>query len=184
MGYFTDHYGRWQWDNHYGWYWYPGYHWSPAWVYWFGDNDYYGWCPLSRWNRPVIVINNRWQRNHNYRRDGIPTHSRSTVIIKRHQVGAPNINKIAVNKTVLKKTSFAAKGFIPKERFSNETAMNKVTVAYKKAGSRMHKYDPQPGIARILLKKSNSNTSAGKTLKKGYKHSGVQKRCHSPIFQV
>lgn len=183
-GYFTDHYGRWQWDNHYGWYWYPGYHWSPAWVYWFWDNDYYGWCPLSRWNRPIIVINNRWQRNHNYRREGIPIHSRSTVIIKRNQVGAPNINKIAVNKATLKKTSFAAKGFIPKERFSTETvkvvnARGKV-VTYKKGGFlESHKYEVlKPGVAKNTTKEIEFKYrgSAGKNIeKRAYKYSGTSK---------
>jgi hypothetical protein len=68
-GWFTHHYGRWHWSYAGGWYWIPGYHWSPAWVSWFGDDNYYGWCPLSWWNRPVIVINNRWDRNYNYRRN-------------------------------------------------------------------------------------------------------------------
>ena len=70
-GWFTHHYGRWQWDSQFGWYWIPGYHWSPAWVSWFWDDSYYGWCPLSWWNRPVVIINNRWDRHYDYRH-GIP----------------------------------------------------------------------------------------------------------------
>ncbi|UCH97892.1 MAG: FecR domain-containing protein, partial [Candidatus Aminicenantes bacterium] len=45
-GFFTHHYGRWHWDPIYHWHWIPGYHWSPAWVSWFWDDYYYGWCPL------------------------------------------------------------------------------------------------------------------------------------------
>src|ERR1039458_8402512 len=28
------HYGRWTYDNYYGWIWVPGYEWAPAWVSW------------------------------------------------------------------------------------------------------------------------------------------------------
>lgn len=137
-GYFTHHYGRWEWDPYYGWYWIPGYHWSPAWVYWFWDNDYYGWCPVSRWNRPVIIINNHWNRNHNYHRDGIPTHSRSAVIIKKHQLGAAHIDRVAANKSTLRETTIRAKGASPKERPAVETVRvinaRGNTVLYKKSG--------------------------------------------------
>ncbi|MCX6584428.1 MAG: hypothetical protein NT166_30020 [Candidatus Aminicenantes bacterium] len=152
-GYFTHHYGRWEWDSYYGWYWLPGYHWSPAWVYWFWDNDYYGWCPVSRWNRPVIVINNHWNKNHDYRRDGIPTHSRSTVIIKKHELGAAHIDRVAVNKTTLRETNIAARGLSPKERPAQETVRvlnaRGNTVVYKKGGFQdAQKYEAvKPGQA-------------------------------------
>ncbi|MDQ1352893.1 MAG: hypothetical protein QG657_3199 [Acidobacteriota bacterium] len=137
-GYFTHHYGRWEWDHYYGWYWIPGYRWSPAWVYWFWDNDYYGWCPVSRWNRPVIIINNHWNRHHDYHRHGIPAHSRSTVIIKKHQLGAAHIDRVALNKSTLRETAIKAHGFGPKERPSNETIRvinaRGNTVLYKKSG--------------------------------------------------
>ncbi|MBK0377968.1 DUF6600 domain-containing protein [Mucilaginibacter segetis] len=46
-GWATFHYGRWRYDNYYGWEWIPGYEWAPAWVTWRGGNGYYGWAPLS-----------------------------------------------------------------------------------------------------------------------------------------
>jgi len=46
FGYITYHYGRWYYDDYYGWLWYPDYEWAPAWVEWRYDNDYIGWAPL------------------------------------------------------------------------------------------------------------------------------------------
>jgi hypothetical protein len=41
------HYGRWYYDNYYGWIWIPDYQWAPAWVEWRYNDDYIGWAPLS-----------------------------------------------------------------------------------------------------------------------------------------
>ncbi len=46
FGYITYHYGRWYYDDYYGWLWYPDYEWAPAWVEWRYSNDYIGWAPL------------------------------------------------------------------------------------------------------------------------------------------
>ncbi len=46
FGYITYHYGRWYFDNYYGWLWVPDYDWAPAWVEWRYNNDYIGWSPL------------------------------------------------------------------------------------------------------------------------------------------
>jgi hypothetical protein len=46
FGYITYHYGRWYYDDYYGWVWYPSYDWAPAWVEWRYDDDYIGWAPL------------------------------------------------------------------------------------------------------------------------------------------
>ena len=46
FGHVTYHYGRWYYDDYYGWLWYPDYEWAPAWVEWRYDNDYIGWAPL------------------------------------------------------------------------------------------------------------------------------------------
>ncbi|MBK6914355.1 MAG: hypothetical protein IPH11_12135 [Ignavibacteriales bacterium] len=47
FGQIVYHYGRWYYDDYYGWIWVPDYEWSPAWVEWRYDNDYIGWAPLS-----------------------------------------------------------------------------------------------------------------------------------------
>ncbi len=46
FGYIVFHYGRWYYDNYYGWLWIPDDVWAPAWVQWRYDNDYIGWAPL------------------------------------------------------------------------------------------------------------------------------------------
>ncbi len=46
FGHITFHYGRWFYDDYYGWLWYPDYEWAPAWVEWRYDNSYIGWAPL------------------------------------------------------------------------------------------------------------------------------------------
>ncbi len=46
FGYITYHYGRWYYDNYYGWLWVPDYDWAPAWVEWRYNNNYIGWSPL------------------------------------------------------------------------------------------------------------------------------------------
>lgn len=103
-GWFTHYYGRWHWSYHYGWHWMPGYHWSPAWVSWFWNDYYYGWCPVNYWNKPLIVINKRWLRNYNYRK-GIPIHSRSNIIIKKNQLSSSHIHKVALKRNALSQFS-------------------------------------------------------------------------------
>ena len=46
-GWATFHYGRWTYDDYYGWVWVPGSEWAPAWVSWRHSDSYYGWAPLS-----------------------------------------------------------------------------------------------------------------------------------------
>jgi hypothetical protein len=41
------HYGRWTFNNYYGWLWVPGQNWGPAWVSWRANATSYGWAPLS-----------------------------------------------------------------------------------------------------------------------------------------
>jgi hypothetical protein len=43
----TYHYGRWYYDDYYGWIWIPGYEWAPAWVEWRYGPDCVGWAPLG-----------------------------------------------------------------------------------------------------------------------------------------
>jgi hypothetical protein len=46
-GWATFHYGRWHFDNYYGWEWVPGNEWAPAWVSWRDGGGYYGWAPME-----------------------------------------------------------------------------------------------------------------------------------------
>ncbi len=46
FGWATYHYGRWAWDQRFGWLWVPGTIWGPAWVSWQYGGGYVGWAPL------------------------------------------------------------------------------------------------------------------------------------------
>lgn len=46
FGWIVFHYGRWYFDDYYGWIWIPGYEWAPAWVEWRYNDSYIGWAPL------------------------------------------------------------------------------------------------------------------------------------------
>jgi hypothetical protein len=47
FGWATFHYGRWFYDDYYGWIWIPDYDWGPSWVEWCYNDSYIGWAPLS-----------------------------------------------------------------------------------------------------------------------------------------
>ena len=40
------HYGRWTYNDYYGWLWVPGSEWGPGWVTWRWGGGYCGWAPL------------------------------------------------------------------------------------------------------------------------------------------
>jgi hypothetical protein len=40
------HYGRWVYDENYGWLWVPGVEWAPSWVSWREGGGYIGWAPM------------------------------------------------------------------------------------------------------------------------------------------
>ena len=45
-GWAVYHYGRWYYDNQYGWAWCPGLIWAPSYVAWRRGDDYIGWAPI------------------------------------------------------------------------------------------------------------------------------------------
>ena len=64
FGYITYHYGRWYYDNYYGWIWVPDNQWAPAWVEWRYDDDYIGWSPLPPYAGFSIGIGIRFTTNY------------------------------------------------------------------------------------------------------------------------
>jgi len=50
-GWVPDHYGTWASAPGYGWVWYPGAVYSPAWVYWHWSDGWAGWCPIGYYTR-------------------------------------------------------------------------------------------------------------------------------------
>ncbi len=55
FGWATYHYGRWFFDDYYGWVWMPDNVWAPAWVEWRYNDNYIGWAPLP----PYATFNYR-----------------------------------------------------------------------------------------------------------------------------
>jgi hypothetical protein len=51
FGWATYHYGRWFYDDYYGWLWIPDTEWGPSWVEWRYNNSYIGWAPLPPYAR-------------------------------------------------------------------------------------------------------------------------------------
>ena len=94
-GWCVYHYGRWHWRLGLGWYWIPTYHWGPAWVNWYWGYDYVGWCPLSWYNYPVVVINNYFYDR--YHGSYYPAGSRALTVIHKNQLQAPRVSNVALN---------------------------------------------------------------------------------------
>ncbi len=64
FGYITYHYGRWYYDDYYGWIWVPGYEYAPAWVEWRYDDVYIGWAPLPPYATFSVSIGIRFTRSY------------------------------------------------------------------------------------------------------------------------
>jgi len=99
-GWVTFHFGRWHWNVGLGWYWIPTTIWGPAWVSWYGGYDYLGWVPLSYYNCPIVIINNVFYPK--YRADYYPSNSRVLTVIRRNQLQAANVSKVALSSESLK----------------------------------------------------------------------------------
>ncbi len=64
FGHIVYHYGRWYYDDYYGWIWIPDYEWAPAWVEWRYDDYYIGWAPLPPY--AVFSINTGIHFTHDF----------------------------------------------------------------------------------------------------------------------
>lgn len=93
-GWCTSHYGRWHWGDSMGWYWIPRSHWGPAWVHWYYDRDYVGWCPLSYYDRPGVLVGNHFYDR--YRDPYYPINSRALTMVHRDQLQSPAISRHAL----------------------------------------------------------------------------------------
>ncbi|MCO5937329.1 hypothetical protein NAF17_17415 [Mucilaginibacter sp. RB4R14] len=66
-GWAAFHYGRWHYDNYYGWEWSPGSAWAPAWVNWRDGGGYYGWAPMQpNMNYDTYYDDNNYAISDNY----------------------------------------------------------------------------------------------------------------------
>ncbi len=98
-GWCVSHYGRWHWRGGLGWYWIPTRNWGPAWVHWYSGANYIGWSPLSYYNRPVVIVNNRFYGQHYD--PYYPTHSRAFTYLRRDQLSARHVSRAALGQSGL-----------------------------------------------------------------------------------
>ncbi|HEY4063400.1 MAG TPA: DUF6600 domain-containing protein [Puia sp.] len=87
-GWAAFHYGRWFFQDGYGWMWLPGQEWSPAWVSWRNSPDYYGWAPLG----PEVSINASFG-------DGYSPPPHYWSFVPHQYVTSPQIRNYYVNET-------------------------------------------------------------------------------------
>ncbi len=114
-GWSVYHYGRWHWRFGLGWYWIPQNHWGPAWVHWWSDSNYIGWCPLSWYNRPVVIINNNFYDRHYD--PYFSAHNRALSVIRRDQLQSRNLARLQVGSGELDRIGrVALKGEQPRIR--------------------------------------------------------------------
>lgn len=88
-GWSVYHYGRWHWRFGLGWYWIPQHYWGPAWVHWWWDSSYIGWCPLGWYNYPVYLADNRFYPRHHD--PYFPAHNRAMTVVRRGHLQSPEL---------------------------------------------------------------------------------------------
>jgi hypothetical protein len=114
-GWATFHYGRWFFEDGYGWMWIPGHEWAPAWVSWRRSPDYYGWAPLG----PGVSISVSVGGGYNP-----PAHYWS--FVPHQYINHPNVNNYYVsesrNVTIINNTT------IINNRVTNTNVTNNTTI--------------------------------------------------------
>jgi len=100
-GWCVSHYGRWHWSVRFGWYWIPTRSWGPAWVYWYHGPSYIGWCPLSYYGYPGVIINNHYYGD--YYHSHYPSGSSTLVVVRKDHLQARNISSVVLDKARVSK---------------------------------------------------------------------------------
>jgi hypothetical protein len=148
-GWCVSHYGRWHWRIGLGWYWIPTQRWGPAWVHWYHGVDYIGWSPLSYYNRPVVIVNNRFY-GRNYGND-YPAHSRAFTVIRKDQLSARHVSRVALSP-------------------SGMSRLGKISLSSRQAAGR-------PAASRIGIKSSVASKALSRSnvrsIRKGYSPGNV-----------
>jgi hypothetical protein len=116
-GWATFHYGRWFFEDGYGWMWIPGNEWAPAWVSWRQSSDYYGWAPLG----PSVSISVSSGGGYNP-----PAHY--WCFVPQQYVTSPHVNNYYVseqqNVTIINNTTVIHNTTIVNNTVNNTTIVN------------------------------------------------------------
>ena len=160
-GWCTYHYGRWHWRLGLGWYWIPARVWGPAWVHWCWGYDYIGWCPLSYYGRPVVVVNNYFYGRYSGRT--YPANSRALVVIRKDQLQAPRISRAAlrgdevrrIGKLSLSEGQPSARPRISKSSLQNTTAARVLSRANLRNVKKSYASDKALSASRLRATRSS-----------------------------
>jgi hypothetical protein len=116
-GWATFHYGRWFFEEGYGWMWIPGTEWAPAWVSWRRSPEYYGWAPLG----PSVSISASVEDGYNP-----PPHY--WCFVPQQYVTSPHVNNYYVseqqNVTIINNTTVIHNTTIVNNTVNNTTIVN------------------------------------------------------------
>jgi hypothetical protein len=116
-GWAAFHYGRWFFEDGYGWMWIPGSEWAPAWVSWRRSPDYYGWAPLG----PQVSISASYSSGYNP-----PPHYWH--FVPQQYVASPQVNNYVVNEqqnvTIVRNTTIIRNTTINNTTVNNTTIVN------------------------------------------------------------
>jgi hypothetical protein len=116
-GWATFHYGRWFFEDGYGWMWIPGDEWAPAWVSWRQSPGYYGWAPLG----PSVSISASAGGGYNP-----PAHY--WCFVPQQYVTSPHVNNYYVseqqNVTIINNTTVIHNTTIVNNTLNNTTIVN------------------------------------------------------------
>jgi len=165
-GWCVTHYGRWHWRMGLGWYWIPTRIWSPAWVNWYWGPDYVGWCPLSYYGYPCVIINNHFYGRYYDRY--YPLNSRAFTVVRKNQLQAPHVSRIALSQnkvTKLRKISLSSKQPGIKPVINHKSTKQIIaSKALSRSNTRgIKKSYPGVKVKRIRKDKNNSIRSNNKS---------------------
>lgn len=167
-GWCVSHYGRWHWRLGLGWYWIPTRIWGPAWVHWHWGYNYIGWCPLSYYGYPAVIVNNIFYGRYHGRY--YPANSRALTVVRKDQLQAPRISQVALSKIKLR-------------------GLGKISLSAKQPGVKpvIRRTNLQNNTAAKVLSRSNARSVrkgyvSGKTLSPSRSRSTRLKNS-SPILQ-
>lgn len=159
-GWCVYHYGRWHWRVGLGWYWIPTRFWGPAWVHWCWGYDYVGWCPLSYYGYPVVIINNRFHGRYYDRY--YPVHSRALTVVHKNQLQARRISKVALSQSRVARLS---KISLSSKQPSFKPALNKSRILNSRAAKTLSRAHIRPVKKGYLSGKTSSSFSRLKSTK-------------------
>lgn len=179
-GWCTYHYGRWHWRLGLGWYWIPARVWGPAWVHWCWGYDYIGWCPLSYYGRPVVVINNYFYGRYSGRT--YPNNSRALVVIRKDQLQAPRISRAAlrgdearrIGKLSLSEGQPSGRPRISKSSLQNTTAARVLSRTNLRSVKKSYASDKALSVSRLKSARSSNSSRAVRRDASSVKREGLR----------